>query len=235
MRRILSTIVILLLASTAQAGKLVYKGNSIPETTGDYSTEYWTKSTEAGVTATIEKVGKRRVLHLDDNSSSGGSHMFLSRKWKAVPPTWYNSASFRVKAVSCNGELGSYFAMQAMYDDGSEYHVFYNLLPDRLDPAAGNPAPDYFVDTTVYRTYTIVLYQGVSSIYVDGQLAFTHNANPGLYGFARNGVEFGCGSSNAQGEAYWDNVDGRQRKRPPRLAPGVSKRLTFLWGAIRSE
>jgi len=143
-------------------------------------------------------------------NDAGSSHLFLFREWDIVPTDWYNSATFVVRAVSCSGQLGSYFGIQSTHIDGSKYHAFYVLYPNLIRDFTGQ-APDYPFDTTAaYNTYTIVLHQGMSRLRINGQLAFSHLAKPTLHAFARNGVEFGAGSSGATGEAYWDHVSASQ-------------------------
>lgn len=204
----------LLIPQPAPAINFTYTGDFIPEWLTPYGKDEWTKSTDNAIPASIEDDNARTVLHLNDNSTSGGSHLFLFREWDIVPTDWNNTTTFVVRAVSNSSQLGSYFGMQSTHTDGSKYHVFYVLYPSFIRDFTGQ-APDYLFDTTAaYSTYSIVLHQGISSLSINGQFAFSHPAKPTLHAFPRNGVEFGAGSSGATGEAYWDHVSATQAPTP---------------------
>ena len=154
--------------------------------------------------------GERTVFHIND---TGGSFLFASRAWDSYPSNWYYTATFVVKSLHCSSSLGAYFGLQADHSDGKQYHVFYALYPNRLSPFQ-NAAPDYSLNAAVYNTYTVVLNNGISSVYINGGLAFSHPANVGLYTSLRSGVEFGAGSTLATGESYWDYVSATQSIEP---------------------
>lgn len=211
----------------------VYTGDELPiyPPTQDDWQDLWNCSSQKNY-ATLEIDNGRNVLHINDPSTDGGSHYFVHRPWTITPSNWYNSGTFVVRNVLCSeypGSLGTYIGIQSLHSNGKAFHAFYALYKNRIHPF-GNEAPDYLFDTTnSYNTYTISLHEGIINFYINGNLAFSHNAIPSLYVFSRNGVEFGAGSSAAIGNAYWDYVAARQAPDP---IPEPSSIFLLITGII---
>ena len=222
--KIFFIIPVFLCLSTVYADYFEYTADVFPWNDG------WEKHFGDSSYATLTTDGGRNVLHMND---TGSSFLFTHRPWDVVPTSWYNSATFVVKGVSCSGQLGSYFGIQSRHTDGSLYNAFYVLYSDRIHPFRGE-ASDYMLDTTAaYNTYSIVLHEGISSLWINGALAFSHAAIPSLHDFPRNGVEFGAGSSATTGEAYWDYVSANQYESPePVPEPSMFMLLTTGLGGL---
>ena len=145
------------------------------------------------------------VLHFTDYYTYWGSAILYQREWEVIPSA-VNVAEFDIKAVSCSSYVGIYFGTS----DG-EYNMLYTVYPDRIASSAGyylmrdNPEYTYYFNTTAqFNTYKAVIQDGIAKLYINEVMVLEQPANPGIYNV--KGVEFGAGSSDAIGEAYFDGI-----------------------------
>lgn len=171
--------------------------------------------------ASIKIDDGRSVLHLKDDQTYGGSYVFAVRSWNTVPFSWYNTATFVLKGASCSIETdpndlpsaGIFIGINSSDGLGNDYHAYYTVYPDRVVLFPTEIASYNFNTTSGYNQYTITLHEGVATLSINGQLALSHPANPGLWWRGLT-VEFGAGDSNQTGEAYFDYVSANQTPIP---------------------
>jgi len=139
-------------------------------------------------------------LRISDLSTVGGSGRFFHVDW-GVDPQEGATVEVRLKAISCSEPWG----VALLVSDG-EHEEGVTFFPHQVMlAAAGLTAP--FTAADQFHTYRVQFKKSDIQVWaddklvLDGQGKFTRPAHA-----RRNQLGFGCGSSNATGEAIWQWV-----------------------------
>ncbi len=167
-------------------------------------------------------------LRIADPSPAQGSGRFFQLDWH-VEPRRGATVEARLKAVSCSEPWG----VALLVSDG-EHEEGVTFFPQQVMlAAAGMTAP--FDAAGDFHTYRVQIEGSDIQVWADGQLLldgrgkFTRPAHA-----SRNQLGFGCGSSNATGEAVWQWVrfQGGKVDAPQVTVPQVSE-LDIQLGATQ--